>query len=302
LSDNTIDEINRLKKQKNAVILAHNYQMGDIQDIADFVGDSLELSQEAAKTKADVIVFCGVDFMAETASILCPDKTVLLPEIHANCPMAGMVTTEKLRKRKAEMPNAAVVCYVNTSAEVKAESDICCTSGNAVKVVNSLPQDEILFVPDQYLGHFVSTQVKNKKFTLWPGYCVTHNRILPQHIFDARKEHPKATVVVHPECRVEVQEMADEVLSTGGMIRYARRPDVSELILGTELGILHRLRQEHPNKKFYPATEQAVCPRMKLTTMDSVLEALQEMRYVIKVPEAVRIKAWAAVDRMLKVS
>jgi quinolinate synthase len=216
--------------------------------------------------------------------------------------MAGMVTAEKLRKRKAEMPNAAVVCYVNTSAEVKAESDICCTSGNAVKVVNSMPQDEILFVPDQYLGHFVSTQVKNKKFTLWPGYCVTHGRILPQHIIDARKEHPKAKVVVHPECRVEVQEMADEVLSTGGMIKYARRPDVTELILGTELGILHRLRQEHPNKKFYPATEQAVCPRMKLTTMDSVLEALQEMRYVIKVPEAVRVKAWAAVDRMLKVS
>ncbi|MBI2829650.1 MAG: quinolinate synthase NadA [Chloroflexi bacterium] len=298
--DNLEQQILKLKKERNAVILAHNYQLGEIQDIADFVGDSLELSQQAAKTNADVIVFCGVDFMAETASILCPDKTVLLPEIHANCPMANMITAEKLIKRKAELPGAAVVCYVNTTAEVKAESDICCTSANAVKVVESLPDKEILFVPVQYLGYYVSTKVR-KKMTFWPGFCITHTRILPKHINEARKDHPAAKVIVHPECRPEVQALADEVLSTGGMIRYARRDDVNEVIVGTEFGILHRLRKENPNKKFYPATEQAVCPRMKLTTLESVVWSLQEMVYVIKVPEHIRVPAKAAVDRMLQI-
>ena len=230
------ERVLKLKRERNAVILVHNYQLGEVQDIADFVGDSLELSQKAAKTEADVIVFCGVHFMAETAAILCPDKTVLLPDEHAGCPMADMLTAEQLRQKKKELPNATVVCYVNSTAEVKAESDICCTSANAVKVVESLDNDEILFVPDQYLGHYVSTRT-DKKLHLWPGYCATHVRIQPRDIIRLKQEYPQAKAVVHPECRPDVIAVADEVLSTGGLIRYARREDVSEVIIGTELGL-----------------------------------------------------------------
>jgi len=294
------EKIISLKTRRNAVILAHNYQLGEIQDIADSVGDSLELSQKAAKTDADVIVFCGVYFMAETASILSPDKIVLLPDIHAGCPMADMITAEGLRERKRELPGASVVCYINSSAEVKAESDVCCTSANAVKVIESLGAEEILFVPDQYLGHYVSTKV-NKKMVLWPGFCPTHIRIQPQYITNLRREYPQAKVVVHPECRPEVIALADEVLSTGGLCRYVGRSEVKEIIVGTEIGIIHRLRKENPGKKFIPVSEQAVCPRMKLITLESVLWSLQEMTPEIKVPEEIRLKAKVAVDKMLEI-
>jgi len=294
------EKIISLKTRRNAVILAHNYQLGEIQDIADFVGDSLELSQKAAKTDADVIVFCGVYFMAETASILSPDKIVLLPDIHAGCPMADMITAEGLRERKRELPGASVVCYINSSAEVKAESDVCCTSANAVKVIESLDAEEILFVPDQYLGHYVSTKV-NKKMVLWPGFCPTHIRIQPQYITNLRREYPQAKVVVHPECRPEVIALADEVLSTGGLCRYAARSEVKEIIVGTEIGIIHRLRKENPGKRFIPASEQAVCPRMKLITLENILWSLQEMTPGVKVPEEIRVKAKVAVDKMLEI-
>jgi len=294
------EKIISLKKRKNAVILAHNYQLGEIQDIADFVGDSLELSQNAAKTDAGVIVFCGVHFMAETASILCPDKIVLLPDIHAGCPMADMITAQELRRRKRELPGATVVCYINSSAEVKAESDICCTSANAVKVIESLDTNEILFVPDQYLGHYIATKT-DKRMSFWPGFCPTHIRIQPQHLTELRQEYPQAKVVVHPECRPEVIALADEVLSTSGICRYARREDVAQMIVGTELGIIHRLRKENPGKQFIPASEQAVCPRMKLITLENILWSLQEMSPRVKVPEEIRIRAKEAVDRMLMI-
>jgi quinolinate synthase len=293
-----VERILKLKQERNAVILVHNYQLGEIQDIADFVGDSLGLSQNAAKTKADVIVFCGVHFMAETAAILCPDMTVLLPDRHAGCPMANMITPEQLRQKKKELPSASVVCYINSTAAVKAESDICCTSANAVKVVESVANDEILFVPDQYLGHYISTKV-NKKMHFWPGYCPTHARIQAQDIIRLKEEYPEAKVVVHPECRPEVIALADEALSTGGIIRYAKREEVRELIVGTEMGIIHRLRKENPGKKFIPVSEQAVCPNMKLITLEKVLWSLEEMRPVVKVPERVRLRAKAAVDKML---
>lgn len=293
-------KIMKLKKERNAVILAHNYQLGEVQDIADFVGDSLDLSQRAAKTDARVIVFCGVHFMAETASILCPDKMVLLPDEHAGCPMANMITAPQLRDRKNEYPKAPVVCYVNSSAAVKAESDICCTSANAIGVVESLNADEIIFVPDQYLGHYVSTKT-SKKMILWPGFCPTHARIMPENIIKLRHQFPEARVVVHPECRPDVIALADEVLSTSGMIKFAGREDVHEVIVGTELGIIHRLNKENPGKKFIPVSEQAICPNMKLITLEKVLWSLEEMGPKVKVPEKVRIKAKAAVDRMLAV-
>jgi len=302
-SNNTelIEKILHFKRQRNAVILAHNYQLGEAQDIADFVGDSLELSQNAAKTDADVIVFCGVHFMAETASILCPDKIVLLPDIHAGCPMADMITTKSLREKKRELPGAAVVCYVNSSAEVKAESDICCTSANAVEVVESLDSEEILFVPDQYLGHYVSTKT-DKKIVLWPGFCPTHVRIQPEDITRLKLEYPQAKAVVHPECRPEVIALADEVLSTGGMCRFAQNTEAKEIIVGTEIGIIHRLKKENPEKKFIPLSEQAICPTMKLINLEKMLRSLEEMAPEVKVPEETRLRAKVAVDRMLKVA
>jgi len=294
------EKILKLKKKRNAVILAHNYQLGEIQDIADFVGDSLDLSQNAARTDASVIVFCGVHFMAETASILCPEKTVLLPDEHAGCPMANMITALQLRAKKKEHPEATVVCYVNSSAAVKAESYICCTSANAIGVVESLDTKEILFVPDQYLGHYISTKT-SKKMILWPGFCPTHARIMPENIIKLRHEHPEAKVVVHPECRPDVIALADEVLSTSGMIKFAKREDVQEMIVGTEMGIIYRLNRENPGKKFIPVSEQAICPNMKLITLEKVLWSLEEMAPEVKVPEKIRIKARAAVDRMLTV-
>jgi quinolinate synthase len=300
MTKSTIERIRELKKNKNAVILAHNYQRGEVQDIADFVGDSLELSQQAAKTDADVIVFCGVHFMAETASILNPDKTVLLPDAGAGCPMANMINAEQLRSKKKELPGFTVVTYINSTAAVKAESDYCCTSANGVKVVNTIENKNILFVPDQYLGDFISKKT-GKKMELWPGYCPTHVKILPEDIIQQKKEHPKAKVVVHPECRPEVIALADEALSTSGMIRYAARPDVNELIVGTEVELLHRLNKENPGKKFYPASTKAVCPNMKKITLEKILESLEMMMPVVKVPETIRLKAKACVDRMLEI-
>jgi len=294
------ERIRKLKEKRNAVILVHNYQLGEVQDIADFVGDSLDLSQRAAKTDATVIVFCGVHFMAETASILCPDKTILLPDRHAGCLMADMITAPQLRAKKKEYPEAKVVCYVNSSAAVKAESDICCTSANAVDVVRSVDADEIIFVPDQYLGHYAS-KVTGKKMILWPGFCPTHARIQPEHIIKLKQEYPQAKVAVHPECRPGVIELADEVASTSGIIRFAKREDVQQMIVGTEMGIIHRLRKENPGKKFIPVSEQAVCPDMKLITLEKVLRSLEEMKPEVKVPEKICIKAKKAVDRMLEV-
>ncbi len=295
-----VEKISALKKRRDAVILAHNYQLGEVQDIADFVGDSLELSQNAAKTGAGAIVFCGVHFMAETASILCPDKVVLLPDISSGCPMADMITAERLRAKKREHPQAVVVCYINSSAEVKAESDICCTSANAVGVIKSLDAQEILFVPDQYLGHYISART-GKKMILWPGFCPTHVRIKPERMKELRQEYPQAKMVVHPECTPEVIALADEVLSTGGMCRYAQRDEVREMVVGTEIGIIHRLRKENPTKRFIPVSEQAICPDMKLITLEKALWSLQEMNPVVKVTEGIQLRAKAAVDKMLKI-
>jgi len=294
-----VEKIIDLKKKRNAVILVHNYQLGEIQDIGDFVGDSLELSQIAAKADADVIVFCGVYFMAETASILSPEKTVLLPDMHAGCPMADMITAAQLREKKEEIPEATVVCYVNSAAEVKAESDVCCTSANAVRLVEKLDAKEILFVPDQYLGHYIATKT-GKKMTLWPGYCPTHARIQAADILRLRKEFPDAEVMVHPECRPEVIELADVVLSTGGMCRHAQSTTARQIIVGTEVGIIYRLRKENPDKMFMAVSEQALCPSMKLITLENVLWSLEDMSPEVKVPEDIRLRAKAAVDKMLQ--
>ena len=302
MSKEIIDKIKKLKKKRNAVILAHNYQIGEVQDIADFTGDSLGLSIEASKTKARLIVFCGVHFMAETAAILCPDKKVIIPEPKAGCPMADMITAEKLKEFKKQHPGVPVVCYVNSSAEVKAESDICCTSANAQKVVESLKDaKEIIFVPDKYLGTYTQSQVKNKKFILWEGFCPTHVRILPQHIKEQKEIHPQAKVLVHPECRPEVTALADKVLSTSGMLKFARESTTTEFIIGTEIGILHRLREESPNKAFYPATELAICPNMKLINLEKLLWSLEDQKTVVKVNKKVADKARSAIEKMVQI-
>jgi quinolinate synthase len=293
-----IERILELKEKRRAVILSHNYQRAEVQDIGDFVGDSLELSRKAAEMKAEVIVFCGVHFMAETASILSPDSVVLLPDAGSGCPMADMITAEQLVARKKELPGARVVCYVNSSAAVKAESDICCTSANAINVVRSLGEGEILFIPDQYLGHYVSTQLQ-RPMVLWPGFCPTHVKIQAQDILTQKEKHPGAVALVHPECRPEVTAVADEVLSTGGMLRYARTADAGIIIIGSETGILHRLKKENPGKTFIPATVKAVCPNMKKITLEKVLWALEDMKPVVAVPADVRERARSAVDKML---
>ena len=297
-NDSIVAQIQKVKRERNAILLVHNYQRGEVQDIADFIGDSLELSRKAVTTDADVIVFCGVHFMAETASILNPEKTVLLPDAHAGCPMANMITDEQLRQKKRELPGATVVTYINSTAAVKAESDYCCTSANGVEVVSRIDADEIIFVPDQYLGDFIARRT-GKTMTLWPGYCPTHVRILPEDIIKRKQEYPGAKVVVHPECRPDVIALADEALSTSGIIRYAARPDVKELIVGTEVEILHRLRKENPGKTFVPASKKAVCPNMKKITLDKILASLETMTPEVKVPEAIRVRALAPVERML---
>lgn len=298
-TQNIIDRILELKEKRNAVILAHNYERGDIQDIADFTGDSLGLSKQAMEQDAEVIVFCGVHFMAESAAILSPEKTVLLPELYAGCPMASMVTATALREEKKKYPDAAVVCYVNSTADVKAECDICCTSANAVEVVNSLGEDEVLFVPDKNLADYVS-RFSTKKIIPWEGYCPTHNQILPTDVIKARQEHPDAQVLAHPECRREVIDLADKVFSTTGMVEHVKTAG-DEFIIATETGIIHKLQKDDPEKRFYNVSEYAVCPEMKAIDLESLLLSLENMQYVITVPEDVREKARVALDRMLEV-
>ncbi len=297
------DRIRALKKERRAVILAHNYQIAEVQDIADFVGDSLGLSIQAARTDAEVIVFCGVHFMAETAKILSPQKTVLLPDEHAGCPMANMINGRQLRALKEQHPGAKVLCYVNTSAEVKAECDLCCTSANAVTMVQKALKDEkeIIFVPDKYLGDYVEGRT-GRRFILWNGYCPTHARILPQDIVKAKALHPEADVIAHPECTPEVRALADRVASTEGMCRYVKETKAREIIVGTEIGIIHRLKKENPEKVFYPASEQAVCPNMKLITLEKVLWALEDMKPEIDVQADIAAKARRCIERMLEYS
>jgi quinolinate synthase len=295
------EQIALLKRRLNAVILAHNYQLGSVQDLADYVGDSLGLSRQAAQARAEVIVFCGVRFMAETASILNPDRLVLLPDPQADCPTAQMTDAGKLGQLKARHPDAAVVCYVNSTAEVKALSDICCTSSNAIEVVQSIrPGRPIIFVPDRHLGSYVA-QPTGRDLILDNGFCPTHVRILAEHIAAAKRAHPDAEVMVHPECREDVIRMADVVTSTAGMLRHARESQARVVVVGTEVGLLHRLRKENPDKEFVPATPAAVCPNMKRITPEKVLWALEELKHEVRVPEAVRGPAKAALDRMLSV-
>lgn len=295
-----IEEILALKVRRNSVILAHNYQIPEIQDIADLVGDSLELSRAAAKLEADVIVFCGVDFMAETAAILSPQKVVVLPEKGAWCPMAHMITPEQLKDLKALYPEAAVVCYVNSTAEVKAESDICCTSANGVQVVNSLEEREVIFVPDRNLAAYVARHTK-KRIIPWNGYCYVHDNFTPQEVQKARLMHPNAEVLVHPECRPDVIDQADFVYSTAGMGRHASASVAREFIIGTEAGMIYRLKKENPQKEFFPLSEKAICQNMKKISLEKVLRALQTLEPRISVPEKVAIRARKAIERMLEV-
>ncbi len=302
MSDPIVEKISGLKKKHNAIILAHNYQRGEIQDVADFVGDSLGLSQQAAKTDADLIVFCGVHFMAETAALLSPDKTVIMPDEHAGCPMASMITARELREKKKLYPNIKVVCYVNTTAAVKAESDICCTSSNAVKIVSSIPEDEdILFIPDKSLGAYVSSCL-NRDMIYWEGYCPTHHRILAEQIVKMKSDHPAAEVVVHPECTPDVIAIADHVASTTGILNYAKSSDSKEFVIGTELGILHRMKKENPDKTFMPVTPLSDCPNMKLNTLEKLLWALEDLQFVVTVPEDIAVEARKAIQRMLDLS
>lgn len=323
-SKSLCEEIIRLKEEKRAVILSHNYQRGEVQDIADFVGDSLELSRTASTIDCEVIVFCGVHFMAESASILSPQKTVLLTELEAGCPMADMIQVGSPRKVwksfpgyktqpsfvfpheftlkdiRAMHPGVPVVAYVNTTAEVKAESDICCTSANIVKVMDSLPDKEVICVPDRNLSAWAQKNT-DKKVISWDGFCHVHDRITGEDVIKARKEHPEALLMAHPECRLEVLESADHVTSTSGMLRFAKASGARQFIVGTETGIIHRLTKENPDKLFYPLRKDMVCPNMKKTTLHSVLRALREMNYLIKVPEDIRIPAKKALDRMLEI-
>lgn len=299
-----IRRLQELKEERNAVILAHNYQRGEVQDVADYVGDSLGLSMRAAETDADVILFCGVDFMAESAAILNPEKRVLMTDLRAECPMAAMITADALRTRKEELreeygEDVPVVCYVNTSAAVKAESDVCCTSSNAVEVVESLDADRVLFVPDSNLGEHVDRHT-DTEIIQWDGYCPTHDQIMKGDVLLAKQDHPGAEVLAHPECRTEVLEEADSVSSTSGILSAARNGD-GPFVVGTENGIIHRLRKENPGKEFFPASPYAVCPNMKLNTLDKMVDALEKDQYVIEVDEEIRTDALCALERMIEV-
>jgi len=294
------EKIAALKRKRNAILLVHNYQRDEIQDIADIMGDSLGLSRAAAQTDKDVIVFCGVHFMAESASILNPHKTVLLPRKEAGCPMADMVTVEALKQMKEQHPEATVVTYINSSAAVKAESDICCTSANAIKVVNSVKADRIIFVPDRNLGRYIA-QHTDKEIILWPGYCQTHDCLGAAGVLESKKKYPDAEVIAHPECREEVLEHVDAVLSTSGMVRYAKESKAETIIVGTEMGLGYRLKKENPEKTFVFPSECLVCPTMKLTTLDAVHNALENMVHEIRVDEETRRKANLALTRMLEI-
>lgn len=294
------EEIRRLAKERNALLLAHNYQRDEVQEIAEITGDSLALSMEAAKTDRDVIVFCGVHFMAESAAILAPEKIVLLPRLDAGCPMADMVTAEGLRQMKKEHPGAMVVTYVNSTAAVKAESDICCTSSNAVNVVNSLDTEEVILVPDRNLGHYIAEHT-DKTCYFWEGYCPTHERLTADAVKKAQGEHPDALFMAHPECPQEILKLADHICSTSGMYEFARQNPAKKFIVGTEMGILYRLRRENPDKEFILPSSALICPNMKLTSLEDILAALQTMGPEITVPEDVRVQARLTLDRMLAV-
>ena len=296
-----IERIEQLKNSRNAVILAHNYQPGEIQDLADFTGDSLGLSINAAHADADVIVFCGVQFMAETAAILSPQKTVLLPDKFAGCPLADMITAEQLRQLKNKHPNALVVCYVNSSARIKAESDYCCTSSNAVEVVSSLPADRnVIFVPDQHLGRFV-IQRTGRDMVLWPGYCATHVAITTDDIKNAKADYPNAVVMTHPECTEPVKELSDQMLSTGQMLNFAKKSSANQFIVATETGIIHALKKQNPRAEFIAASNRAICHDMKKITLEKIAWALENMQYKISVSKEVARKAKKALDRMVQI-
>ncbi len=306
----TIAEIQRLKRERNAVILAHNYQYGEIQDIADYVGDSLGLSQVAARTEADVIVFCGVHFMAETAAILSPTKTVLIPDLKAGCSLADSITATQLRAWKAEHPNAVVVSYVNTSAEIKAESDYCCTSGNAERVIRAIPEDkEILFLPDMFLGSYLR-HVTGRDIQVWAGECHVHAAIKPAMVEQMRAANPGADFMVHPECgcvsstlhylaKGRISTEQTHILSTEGMIKHAQQSPASQFVVATEIGVLHRMRKANPDKTFLPIDESISCRYMKMITLDKLLHTLQEMQYVVTVPPAIAERARGAIERMI---
>jgi len=301
LDEKLLEKIERLKAERNAVILAHNYQLAEIQDIADFTGDSLGLSIQAAKTDAEVIVFCGVRFMAETAVILSPQKTVLLPDRFAGCPLADMITAQQLREFKQKHQDALVVCYVNSPAEVKAESDYCCTSANAVELVRSLPAAQpIIFVPDQHLGQFVA-QKTGRYIILWPGYCHVHVAITEDDIKNAKAKYPDAVVMAHPECTEPVKELCDQILSTGQMLKFVANTKAKQYIVATEVGMIHALEKQNPDTEFLPASDRAICPNMKKITLDKVVGSLQSMQYKVTVTEDIRIKAKKSIDRMIEV-
>ncbi|MEE8604308.1 MAG: quinolinate synthase NadA [Candidatus Aminicenantaceae bacterium] len=291
--------IEQLKKERNAVIIAHNYQIDEVQDVADFLGDSLQLSQEAAKLDEEVIVFCGVHFMAETAAILSPDKTVLMPDLGAGCPMADMITASELRDWKKQYPGRKVVSYVNTSAEVKAESDICCTSSNAVQVVEAVEGDEILFAPDKNLAAYVARFTK-KKIIPWDGYCYVHNNIRLGHVREKKEQLPEAELWVHPECRPEVIDIADKVLSTGKMIKEARITTKADILIGTEAGIIYRMSKENPDKNFFPVKDFAHCSNMKKIDLSKVLASLEDMKYKVEVPLEISQRAKGAIEKMVR--
>lgn len=295
------DAIKKLKQERNAVILAHNYQLPEVQDIADFVGDSLGLSIQAAGTDAKVIVFCGVHFMAETAKVLSPDKTVLLPDLHAGCPMADMITAKDMRELRKEHPEAQFLCYVNTSAEVKAECDLCCTSANAESMVRDIMKNgrKVVFVPDKHLAGYTA-DATGCEIIPWNGFCPTHDRIEASDILKQKSLHPDAYVLVHPECSAEVRKLADKIVSTEIMCLYARDMKADEFIISTEVGIIHRLKSENPGKRFYPASEEAVCPNMKLITLEKIRRSLEEMNHQITLPRETMHRARKCIRRMLE--
>jgi len=294
-------EIRRLLKEKNAILLVHNYQRPEIQDIADLTGDSLGLSIEASTTNAKIIVFCGVHFMAETASIVCPDKTVLLPVISAGCPMADMITAQALIKKKKELPGIPVVSYVNSTASVKAESDICCTSANAIQVVKSLVNhDTILMTPDRNLAQYTQ-RYTDTKIVYWEGFCPYHDKLTPEQVKKVKNDYPEAVFLAHPECRPEVIDLADEATSTSGMLDYAKKSQHMEFIIGTETGIIHTLKTQNPDKIFIPADEKMICPDMKKINLTDIVNALLSISPVIKVAEGIRVRAIKAIERMLAI-
>jgi len=297
-----IEQIMRLKAERNAVIIVHNYQRDEIQDIADISGDSLALSRAAVRTDAKVIIFCGVYFMAESASILNPDKMVLLPVREAGCPMADMVNPEKLLALKKEYPDAAVVCYVNSSAEVKAVSDICCTSSNAIEIVRAMKEKRIIFIPDKNLGMWVQRYVPDKEIILWKGFCPTHIRVTAEDVLKAKEGFPNSEFVAHPECNPEVLDLADHVCSTAGMFKYVKSSNTKRFLIGTESGMLHKLRKENPDKEFLLPSSKLICANMKLTTLGWIAHSLQELVYEVKLPEETRKKACRSLKRMLEVT